>query len=60
MIQGSPGLSFSWEIKAKQIDNLNKRLERFEEKARTDNELNYAELASAHIENIKAERGVVA
>ena len=60
VIQGSPGLSFSWEIKAKQIDNLNKRLERFEEKARTDNELNYAELASAHIENIKVERGVVA
>lgn len=58
VVQGSPGLSFSWEIKAKQIDNLNKRLERFEEKAKTDNELNYADMAMAHIDSIKAGREI--
>ena len=59
IVQGTPGLSFGWEIKAKQVDYLQQRLDKVEEEVVVDNSSNYAMLAETHIQDIYRNRGVI-
>ena len=58
VIEGTPGLSFGWEIKAKQRDYDQLRLERYENDVNIENALDYASGLMEHIKNIKIEREV--
>lgn len=74
VVKGTPNLSFGWELKAKQIDFDQLRLERDIDVVKTENEhnypeesakhiteietINYADAAITHIENIMKERTV--
>lgn len=59
IVSGTPGLRFSWELKAKQIgyDQLN--LERYDQNMpNIDNGIDYSALAIQHIQDIQSEREV--
>lgn len=61
VVAGEPGLSFGWEIKAKQIDLDQSRLqryERFDERVDVKNEMDYGSEALIHIQDIQRERGI--
>lgn len=51
IVGGEPGAKFGWEIKAKQADFAERRLDRFEEQ-REDDSVNYGLLASNHINEL--------
>lgn len=51
VVGGEPGAKFGWEIKAKQADFAERRLDRFEEQ-RKDDSVNYGLLASNHINEL--------
>ena len=55
IVQGTPGLAFGWEIKAKQRDYDQLRLERADEPFAVP-EQTYGEDAAKHIEDIRKER----
>ena len=55
VVAGTPGLSFGWEIKGKQADVDQLRLERNDEKFTTPKQ-NYGEIAAKHIEDIRKDR----
>ena len=70
IVAGSPGIEFGWEIKAKQFDSSQLRLERDDPDVRIDNTdygndyyehsseitVDYGTLAETHIEEVNAER----
>ena len=74
VVEGTPNLAFGWELKAKQVDFDQLRLERDIDVVKTENEhnypeesakhiaeietINYADAAITHIENIMKERTV--
>ena len=55
VVEGEPGLRFGWEIKAKQRDFDQRRLDPAEA-AYVPEATDYGELAAAHIDNIRKER----
>lgn len=55
VVKGTPGLSFGWEIKAKQSDYDQNRLETWD-KGVTADSIDYAYAATEHISGINAER----
>ena len=55
IVQGTPGLSFGWEIKAKQADFDQQRLERNDEKFKAPDH-KYGEDAATYIDALKKER----
>ena len=57
IVEGTAGLKFGWEIKAKQIDYTNLRLERVDDPADM-NQPDYACMAVEHIDEIYKERGL--
>ena len=59
VVKGTPNLQFGWELKAKQYDFDQKRLEKFEPEITIENSINYGEDAIAHIREIAQEREVV-
>lgn len=58
VVQGTPKLSFGWELKAKQADYTQKRLNKFEKRLNIANEIDYALFAEGHIQNIYENRGL--
>lgn len=56
IVSGTEGLSFGWEIKAKQSDYDQLRLERNDEPVSISNEINYASEAINHINEIREGR----
>lgn len=58
IVEGTPGLSFGWELKAKQSDFDQLRLESLKEPMNTSNPEDYADLLTKHINRIKEERTV--
>ena len=58
IVQGTPGLAFGWEVKAKQRDFDQRRLDRAEEPF-TVPQQTYGEDAVNHINEIKKERETV-
>jgi len=55
IVEGTPGLSFGWEVKAKQADQSNRRLDLLDLEAEIRSE-DYGQLAIEHITQIKEER----
>lgn len=55
IVEGEPGLRFGWEIKAKQRDYDQRRLDTAEQPY-TPTEMDYGALAAAHIDDIRKER----
>ena len=55
IVEGEPGLRFGWEIKAKQRDFDQRRLDTAEQPY-TPTETDYGALAAAHIDDIRKER----
>lgn len=55
VVEGEPGLRFGWEIKAKQRDYDQRRLDTAEQPY-TPTEMDYGALAAAHIDDIRKER----
>lgn len=53
---GTEGLKFGWEIKARQFDFSQLKLDKKEPKVYTDNEIDYPQDAINHIEEIQQER----
>lgn len=58
VVQGTPKLSFGWELKAKQADYTQKRLNKFEKRLNIANKIDYALFAEGHIQNIYENRGL--
>lgn len=58
VVEGTPGLSFGWELKAKQADLTQFRLDRDMEEINTVNDNDYAKMLEDHIEEIRKEREV--
>ena len=58
VVEGTPGLSFGWELKAKQSDYDQLRLEKHNGSMETENNTNYAQELVNHIEEIQKEREV--
>ena len=56
VVEGAPGLSFGWELKAKQFDLDQKRLDKYEECVDTTNTVDYGTEAIEHIEELRKER----
>jgi hypothetical protein len=56
VVEGTPGLSFGWELKAKQSDFDQLRLEKHTETLDVSNAVDYATDAIEHIEEIRRER----
>ena len=54
IVEGTPGLRFAWEIKAKQKGYSNERLEKYEE-PRKDREIDYVALACEYLNNFEKE-----
>ena len=52
IVEGTPGLSFGWELKAKQRGYEQRRLDRYDEAVETTGE-DYGELAFQYLENLK-------
>ena len=59
VVAGTPGLSFGWELKAKQADLSQRRLDAYQNIFQFD-ETDYGANALSHIEEILSERGVAA
>lgn len=55
IVEGTPGMSFAWEVKAKQADTPNMRLDLIDLEAEVTTE-DYGQLAIEHITQIKEER----
>ncbi len=60
IVEGTPGLAFGWEIKAKQSDFDQLRLEKDTEKMEIDNAIDYTVDLAKHIYEIQREREVAA
>ena len=60
IVEGTPGLSFGWELKAKQSDFDQYRLEKEEGLYSTENAYDYGDELIKHIAEIKSEREVIA
>lgn len=60
VVEGTPGLSFGWELKAKQSDFDQYRLEKEEGLYSTENAYDYGDELIKHIAEIKSEREVIA
>ena len=58
VVEGTPGLTFGWELKAKQADLTQFRLDRDMEEINTVNDNDYAKMLEDHIEEIRKEREV--
>lgn len=58
VVEGTEGMPFGWEIKAKQADYENLRLENFQEDELFIHSLDYGEKAIEHIINLNDEREV--
>lgn len=59
LVKGTPGLKFGWEIKAKQFDYNNKRLNKFDKdfiEPVEELSCDYGELAANYIQNLEEER----
>ena len=56
VVEGTPGLSFGWELKAKQLDFDQKRLDMDIEPVEKEEETNYGLQASLHISDLRKER----
>lgn len=56
VVSGTPGLQFAWEIKAKQLDFMQKRLDRKMDDVDISNAINYVNDAQQHINEIMKER----
>lgn len=56
IVAGTEGLAFGWEIKARQYDFSQLKLNKKESKVYMDNEINYADDAINHIAEIQQER----
>ena len=56
VVKGTAGLAFGWEIKAKQRDYENYRLEKKIDDDNDEPAPNYGEMAQSHIEDIQRER----
>lgn len=54
LVKGTPGLSFSWEVKAKQVDYEYERIEAFDE-SYIGKDIDYGAQASAYLENCERE-----
>ena len=54
LVKGTPGLSFSWEVKAKQRDYEYERMESFDESKR-ERDTDYGAQAIAYLENCERE-----
>lgn len=59
IVCGEPGLAFGWELKAKQADLAQIRLDKFEETVKTKNTVDYVLAAQKHINDIGKERAIV-
>lgn len=59
VVAGTPGAKFGWELKAKQADYDQIRLEKNERPVDTSNGVDYTADAINHINNIKKERALV-
>ena len=59
VVKGTPNLQFGWELKAKQFDSDQRRLEKIETEPTVKNSINYGEDAITHIREIAQEREVV-
>ena len=59
IVEGTPGLSFGWELKAKQKDFDQKRLD-LAEQPYTPESTDYGALASQHIQDLQTEREAAA
>lgn len=57
IVEGKAGLSFGWELKAKQKDFTQERLDTFDRKE-SDETVDYTALAIEHIRTINKERGI--
>lgn len=58
VVCGEPGMEFAWEVKAKQADAGNRRLERYSDRVEINNPIDYGSEAINHIFNIAQEREV--
>ena len=58
VVKGTPGLAFGWELKAKQFDFDQLRLERSMDLLNLENNINYAQELINHINGIAKEREV--
>lgn len=56
VVSGTPGMAFGWELKAKQSDFDQLRLDKYEEKIDIGT-ADYGSMAEAHLAEIKKERG---
>lgn len=56
VVEGTPGLSFGWELKAKQVDFDQRRLDIPLDIANAKNEINYGAKAAEHINELQEER----
>lgn len=59
IVEGTPGMSFGWELKAKQADFKQLRLERYIEFKSKPNGTDYALEFGKHLDDIKREREVI-
>lgn len=57
VVSGTPGMTFGWELKAKQSDFDQRRLEKFTKDKVNLSTDNYGAMAEAHLAEIKKERG---
>lgn len=58
VVEGTPNMAFGWEIKAKQSDFDQLRLDRDEEAVSTENAIDYVAQATEHINELMKERGL--
>lgn len=58
VVEGTPGMRFAWEMKAKQSDFDQRRLEKRIEEINTNNHVDYAGQLEDHINQIKKDREV--
>lgn len=56
VVEGAPGLSFGWELKAKQFDLDQKRLDMDIEPVEKEEEMDYGLQASIHLSDLRKER----
>lgn len=56
VVEGTPGLSFGWELKAKQADFDQRRLDKHEENVDTESKTDYGAEAAKHINELRKER----
>lgn len=56
VVEGTPGISFGWELKAKQLDFDQKRLDMDIEPVENEEETNYGLQASLHLSDLRKER----